>query len=131
MAIKGKVVQCFCPHCKKLLTTKEILLDGQETVHIIAYLENRVDIFLSAVWGKFKKVTPEVKIQKGTIISALCPHCEKELKIEFPKCSCGAPLMSVRSTDGILGNVYLCSRVGCYHHKIQPDKIPGDTPTGA
>ena len=125
----GKVVQCFCPHCGAKLTTNTKKIDGQDTVHLITLQGKKIDVFLSAIWGNFKKEFGEEEIKEGSEIDALCPNCNKSLCADNLTCHCGAPLILVRSEDGIIGDVYMCSRVGCYNHRIQPDKIPSlETP---
>lgn len=128
----SKLFEGICPNCNKTLLSDKVTIDKERTVHfVVSVLGKKLELFMSSIFNNFKlKILPEgEKITKGLRVKIFCPHCEKELpKLKNATCVCGGDIYHIGEKRGILGNVYFCNTYGCHSHKIQGEKIPGNTP---
>ena len=127
-----KMVDAKCPNCNKSLLVDEIEIDGEKTIHFVAYeyKGQTFDLYLSSIWNNFKSITvPEQNIKKGIRLKMFCPHCRQELKKFHDNCMCGGTIYQISSTRGLLGMVFFCNTKGCHWHKMSEGHIPnGKTP---
>jgi hypothetical protein len=97
--------------------TPERRIDGLEAIRIKAKaLDSTGDIFLSQVYGSYKKEFRDAKNVKGSIIEGLCPHCDTPFPIH-QMCECDAPLFCLSLHGG--GLINICSRNGCRRHSLE------------
>jgi len=106
-----------CPNCNHSLMTPERQLDGMDAVRISAkVLDTRGDIYLSQVYGSYRKAFDKAKDEAGSVIEASCPHCCKPFPIR-QMCKCGAPLFNLSLLGG--GVINICARNGCERHSLE------------
>ncbi|MDD3284018.1 MAG: hypothetical protein PHZ07_00290 [Patescibacteria group bacterium] len=125
-----KIVKLVCSTCGKDLNTNEILIQGQETIEVIAkFNEEETLLNLSAIWGNFENISRK-EIPNSTIVELFCPHCKTIIPNFWKNCiSCGSPIAMFKSIGkhDTFGSVMVCRRKGCHNHKTNVT-IPTDTP---
>jgi hypothetical protein len=110
-------LQVSCPNCKNSLMTPERLIDDLEAIRIKAKaLDTTGEIFLSQVYGSYRKEFRDVKDVEGSVIEGLCPRCDTPFPIN-QMCECDAPLFSLSLHGG--GLINICSRNGCKRHSLE------------
>lgn len=110
-------LQLSCPNCRKSLMSPERQIDGLDAVRITAkVLDTAGDIFLSQVYGSYRKEFGNAKDVEGSVIEGVCPHCRTPFPIH-QMCECGAPLFTLSLHGG--GLINICSRNGCQRHSLE------------
>ncbi len=110
-------LQLACPNCRKSLMTPERKIDGLDAVRISArVLDTTGDIFLSQIYGSYRKEFSGVKNVEGSVIEGRCPNCATPFPVHR-MCECGAPLFSMSLQQG--GIINICSRNGCPRHSLE------------
>lgn len=107
----------MCPNCKKSLMAPERQIDGLDAIRISArVLKSEGDIYLSQVYGSYRKEFNGVINVEGTIVEGACPHCHTPFPIQ-QECECGASIFGLALQGG--GIINVCSRNGCKQHSLE------------
>lgn len=107
------ITQAYCKNGHNLVRGKKIW-DVNQGINLVAKTEKRVvNVNLSPYQGDDRKILDGV-IEKGEVITFLCPECGVKLKV-FSPCKCGADIVYMYLTEELdaRDSICICSRYGC------------------
>ncbi|OYD14019.1 hypothetical protein CH333_09425 [candidate division WOR-3 bacterium JGI_Cruoil_03_44_89] len=107
------VTQAYCRNGHNLVRGEKIW-DGNRGINLIGKIgERKVNINLSPYQGDNRRVLDGI-IEKGEIVTLLCPECGTELEI-FSPCGCSADIVYMYLTEELdpRDSICVCSRFGC------------------
>ncbi|HOW31363.1 MAG TPA: hypothetical protein PLP88_07340 [Bacteroidales bacterium] len=119
----GKVIvikECYCQHGHSLVSNR--IKFGQYNGLALAVRKGSAQgiVALSPVYGEKFRVSIDVNLEEGELLTLLCPECGEQLQSYGP-CSCGGELkvMFTRPVADFNYCVGICNRVGCPHAEIK------------
>lgn len=112
------VTQAYCKNGHNLVGGEKIW-DGNKGINLIAKTEKKqVNLNLSPYQGDDRKIVDGV-IEKGEIVTFLCPECGVELEV-FSPCKCGATIVYMYLTEELdtKDSICICTRYECRHSRL-------------
>ena len=114
-------IQVKCPACDESLMNSSVRIDDLPSIGLEAKVgEKKGHIYLSQVYGSYKKALENVDDIERSVAELFCPHCHRGLPQEAT-CTCTAPIVSLTLQIG--GMVKFCSRNGCQKHSLEFEDV--------
>lgn len=105
------VMDLYCPHCKKGLTSgSKVRLEGH-----IQESNQDGEVLLSAIFGDYT-LESDLKVREGDLVEFRCPECDASIMLAVTCKLCRAPMASLNIGDQ--GYIEFCSRRGCKGHAL-------------
>ena len=110
-----------CPNCQVSLLTEKVKIDDLPAIGLEAKLGKNIGmIYLSQVYGSYRKKFENVEDQVGSVTVFSCPHCHEPLPV-VQICECKAPMVGMQLKVG--GMIKICSRNGCQRHSLEFEDV--------
>lgn len=115
------IKSCYCPRGHNLVSDKSQFCDNDGIVLRVRQNQLREGLVaLSPIYGDKSRISLGIHLEKGTVMSLLCPECGVPLPV-YDECSCGADVIALFTKPvPDFGNcVGICNRVGCYNAQLR------------
>jgi len=110
-----------CPACGASLMNEDHQIDGLPAVRLQAKVGPQIGfVYLSQIYGSYKKHFVDVDEEDGLIADFSCPNCDQAFPVEGI-CECKAPMIGLQLQVG--GMIKFCSRNGCRRHSLEFEDI--------
>lgn len=114
------IKECYCPAGHSLISSKARFGSYDGIVVGVNQQGNFGRIALSPVYGDKSRISLDLELKEGELLTLVCPECKVKLPV-YSTCTCGGELLVMfTSQDADFQNcVGVCNRVGCKHAEIK------------
>jgi len=112
--------ECYCQNGHSLMSNRIKFGKFEGLTLGVAKGSKKGLIALSPVYGEKYRVSIDVNLEEGELLTLTCPECGVQLQSYGP-CSCGGELkvMFIKPVPDFNFCVGICNRVGCPHAEIK------------
>ncbi|MBE0644869.1 MAG: hypothetical protein IH600_12365 [Bacteroidetes bacterium] len=114
------VKSCYCPRGHNLVTDKAVFCEHSGILMRVRKGLSEGLVAISPVYGDKSRITLGMHLEKGGILTLLCPECGVPLPM-YDECSCGGDILALftRPVPDFGNCIGICNRVGCHNAEIR------------
>ena len=119
------IKKCFCINGHNLVSER-VSFKGYNGIMIKVRRGKETGYMaLSPICGDKSKLTLDISLYEGELLTLSCPVCDVPLPVYAP-CDCGGEMITLFEDDkgNFCNCIGICNRVGCSHSEIKnPDEL--------
>lgn len=114
------VRSCYCPRGHNLVNDKVAFGDFDGILMRVRKGMHEGLIAISPVYGDKSRISLGMRLEKGDILTLLCPECGVPLPT-YDECHCGGDILALftRPVPDFGNCIGICNRVGCHASEIR------------